>query len=956
MSNDSRLVGAFSFALLLLLAACGSGHELSCFPNTMRCGGPQGNLLQRCVSASNLWETLTDCQSVGQVCQNGACVLPGDGDGESDTDGESACLSDAQCPADAICTDGTCTATADLRADLVAQSTRLIFRRDLGRVSLYDTQGKTSLYLATAAAELMDPQGKSKTLSFAGLPAERLRFERRDQADAMGQAQRLWITRVGQNGEPTLIWQLAAYTEEGFFTFAVKLIEESGAEGWKISKLIPLTAGGDGKSGLFLASAPPRQRILENGCFSIFDHYVRLLPGDAPYEFITTLLPGGYQGHSVSNWNHAVIDLAGGSPYIAGALTFGATLPTFNLAYDPQKALTLPDGRVGYSLASAETAYLPLPKPLGAGAVFLGELIYVHPGETSVFVGLERYARMIKANLGITLWNEKDAANRVPNGWNSWSGGGGSGGYGTDINESIILANLDVAAEDFKEFGMEWFQIDAGWAKGDGDWQWDPTRFPHGGKWMAERIKEKGFKAGLWMSALNANPDSQLVKDHPSWVAPKVEFAAKVGVAKGYALLDLANPEVQGFIKDTATTVRKDWGFDWLKVDFAYWDLLAQGVYDPTLTREEAYKKGMGILREALGSDAFLLVVAIMGLNYGVADANRLTIDNMPVWDHDPHMAATESLVQPWQGLKPVMRAVARRYYLHNRVWLNHPDLIFFRSNPNDTSWPRLTLDESTAFSSFVGLSGGIVKLGDKLVDLTPEEVNVVRKLLPAYPESARPLDLFEHEYPERWHLPIRYGQDGYNEAYELVGLFNWGANTDLSVNPYVAIPDSTEAKTFSVKLSDLGLNSGLGKSYLAFEFWTQKFLGRVSDTLSLDVPAHSARVVALRNEQSVPQFLGTNRQLTMGGTLFGKPVWNDETKVLEVPVKVAKPGSYVPFVTTVSLHVPAGYTFKELTSEGVYLSMKETKQDGEILTLSLVPAATGNLSLKVAFKGPGAK
>ena len=83
--------------------------------------------------------------------------------------------------------------------------------------------------------------------------------------------------------------------------------------------------------------------------------------------------------------------------------------------------------------------------------------------------------------------------------------------------------------------------------------------------------------------------------------APRSDFAAKVGVAKGYALLDLANPEVQAFIKETATRVRKDWGFDWLKVDFAYWDLLAKGVYDPSLTREEAYKKGMGIVREALG-------------------------------------------------------------------------------------------------------------------------------------------------------------------------------------------------------------------------------------------------------------------------------------------------------------------------------------------------------------------
>ena len=182
------------------------------------------------------------------------------------------------------------------------------------------------------------------------------------------------------------------------------------------------------------------------------------------------------------------------------------------------------------------------------------------------------------------------------------------------------------------------------------------------------------------------------------------------------------------------------------------------------------------------------------------------------------------------------------------------------------------------------------------------------------------------------------------------------GANTDLTVNPYLPIPDSSEAKAFAIKLSDLGLNSGLGANYLAFEFWTQRFLGRVSDILSLDVPAHSARVVALRREQNIPQFLGTNRQITMGGTLFGKTRWDEATHTLELPVQLAKPGSRVPFVTTISLHVPAGYTFKTLSCEGVYLALQESTTEDEILTLRVVPVSSGAATLKVAFSKSGSR
>jgi hypothetical protein len=62
-----------------------------------------------------------------------------------------------------------------------------------------------------------------------------------------------------------------------------------------------------------------------------------------------------------------------------------------------------------------------------------------------------------------------------------------------------------------------------------------------------------------------------------------------------------------------------------------------------------------------------------------------------------------------------------------------------------------------------VGLSSGIVKIGDRMEEMTEPEVEVIQKLLPVYPKSGRPLDLFEKETPEIWNLPIKTEFDQWN-------------------------------------------------------------------------------------------------------------------------------------------------------------------------------------------------
>ncbi|MCB1155459.1 alpha-galactosidase, partial [bacterium] len=426
------------------------------------------------------------------------------------------------------------------------------------------------------------------------------------------------------------------------------------------------------------------------------------------------------------------------------------------------------------------------------------------------------------------------------------------------------------------------------------------SRFPDHGEmngieWLLRRAKERGFRPGLWIEATLADKDAQILVDHPEYFADPLWGGL---LDQDERALDLTDPVALAYLKDMIATV-KSWGIEWLKFDFGYRAVLSQGWHE-NATRGEFYRNGVKVMREVLGDDVFFLNVAIVGWNYGLVDAVRLTLDTMPAWDG-------ENPSDPFgnQGLKPMYRDVARRYYLHDRVFINHPDLIFFRAH-KDESIPALTLNESAAFATSVALQGGIVKLGDKLVDLSGDAVDVIRRLLPVHGVAGRPLDMLEREFPEVWSLPV----PEFAEPYHVLGLFNWGTNRDLTTLPYAPIADA--ARTVAVDLADADLDPDA--EYHAYEFWTESYLGTVSGEESLNIPARHARVVALREKLDRPQFLGTNRHVLGGVEVIDAIAWDAEAKTLSGTQEASVGTEHAPFTFHLAFFAPDGYDFEDVT------------------------------------------
>ena len=811
---------------------------------------------------------------------------------------------------------------------------------DRGWLQLDDAAGNPILVGATASL-MLDATDET------GLPLamddDRERTLVMDSLDgALGSGERLLITRHGADGEPDMTWAIVGYPDSGAWTFDLSVNNTLSAP-LQLAKASPLVVPREPGRGLYVGHDPATHRVLENGSYTVFDFVVEIRPGDAEPDPWGEVIPGDFAGHSVSNWNHAIVDLEGGPAWVAGALSLGTSSPLMNLSYEAPWARPDDGGRMPFTFLALEAAYTPGPKLVAPGAELTSDLYRVHPTETDAQRGLERHASAVAAHLGVVPWHRREAGRRVPNGWNSWSGSGSTGGYGTGIDEDVILANLDVVADELRDWGMEWFQLDDGYEPAYGDWWWREDRFPHGPAWMSQQIRDRGLRPGLWMAPFTLDPDSETAQAHPDWLADTTAIGDIVGT--DYEILDLTNPEVQQWLTELFTTFTQEWGFEWLKMDFAYYALFGDDFEDADATREEAWRQGMAAVREGIGPETFFLGVGAVGINYDLLDSSRTTLDTMPVWDQEPGLSPGDHLSA--QGLKPTLRTAGRRWYLQDRVWVNHPDLLFFRSNTLDEDWPPLTETESRAFASWIGMTGGIVKLGDRLVDLTPESIDVIRRLMPIHPTAARPVDLFEREYPRIWHLEIDEPMDGYTEAWHVVGLFEWGWNQDLTTNPYTVLPDPLAPETMTVPLSALGADDG---PWLAYEFWTAAFLGEVEDALVVEVPSHDSRVVALRRPTGAPQFLGWNRQLSMGGTLLEAATWDDAADTLTLRAEVAAGTEFAPFEYDIALYVPDGFTVDDATPSGPSMESFETVDEGAVVRLRFVPEQTGDLEVVVTF------
>jgi hypothetical protein len=718
---------------------------------------------------------------------------------------------------------------------------RLTFDLAAGLLRVEEAAGPLVLRHATALARFrVDAMRGEARLSDPGVRT----WEARPFVDPLGEGLSLVVSHEPAEGGPalTVVYDLRGAATYLTAALTARWADTAGAA-VRVDRLSPVAADARSDGGLFVGPDPRTHRWLDNGFDLYFDFSAFVVPATRSASLL--FAPG-----ESSNWNAALYDPASRRSVVAGFLSAERGIGLVVVHWPPAGGPR--DGeREGFrrfeGLAHYDGGRAAIPAADGGPGAALGsELFYLDAAPSTVFDGLEDYAARYARRIGKVL----PAA--VPTGWNSWGGGAGSGGYGTNIDEALMLANLEAAARDFRPYGMRWFLIDDGWQQADGDWFPDPARFPdhldangapqNGLAWLADQVRAAGLIPGVWISPFDMDVRSQLAAEHPDWAVDVSPLGTVV--PDDVFVLDLSRPEVLDWLAETFRRLTHDWGLRWIKMDFTYFALFAQNLHDPAVTPSEAYHTALVRLREAMHPDAFFLTLTPMGLAYDVADGNRLGLDNEPWWG---------SAAENDQGLHHNYPTTARRWYLNHRVFVNHPDLVYFRPDFG------LTMNEARAWISAVALTGGIVKLGDSYVELAehPEWRAVLERVLPVYPRSGRPLDVFERELPEVWHLAAE--REG--RTWAVLGLYHWGQNRDVGRPDW----EAEAPRTLRVDLADLGLDPT--QRHLVFRAWDQTWTWEEGGAVEEWLAPRMDAVFVVRPAPVEPAVVFTSRHL-LGGAV----------------------------------------------------------------------------------------
>jgi hypothetical protein len=482
--------------------------------------------------------------------------------------------------------------------------------------------------------------------------------------------------------------------------------------------------------------------------------------------------------------------------------------------------------------------------------------ITLAPGRSA---GSNRFVLNVAANPYAALEQYADAVGTaqnartrsIVNGWCSW--------FYTlaEVSEDEVLRNAELAARQLRGFGLEYIQIDEGFQRSHGDWEGN-ERFPHGMQWLAERIKALGLKPGLWLSPYVVSDQTPIFREHRDWLVHRRDGSlqrignweneqspgALAEVVKRYCI-DVTHPEAAQWLRDLFETIVRRWGFEMVKLDFMAWSVLAaERFYDPAVSSAEAYRRGLEIMRAGAGESCHILECGPGNTTVGLIDSMRIEADIN-------YGYAAAAWRQYFEDPACSAAAAAKRYYLHRRMWVNDVD---------HACLDLLAVPQAEAAATVIALSGGNMITGDRLVDLDPIKLEILRKITPSCGVAAVPVDLFDTDLPTTFVLRIERPF----ATWSVVAFFN----ADLG---------SSIERRFA--FARLGLDPA--QTYLAFDFWKQRFVGEIANELAVRVEPGSVTVLALHAPTGTPQLLSTSRHVAQGAVEIENLQWHETQRRL---------------------------------------------------------------------------
>ncbi|MFU1796397.1 hypothetical protein ACM1RC_21235 [Paenibacillus azoreducens] len=615
------------------------------------------------------------------------------------------------------------------------------------------------------------------------------------------------------------------------------------------------------------------------------------------------------------------------------AMTFNLSADTINMRPRRARANEAILGQCGNVLMEGINALYDISLDLlidwnGVNWSWLSQEIEIQNGRAIIQVEVELSKRPMFINIRPLFYNKHLGYNYhkpwefKPNskavaGWCSWEA------YRRDIDIDKVKTVAKFMAENFKDYGMEYIQVDDGYQKmplpanpkgtmAEGWMTCDEDKFPDGHQGIVKAIKNEGFTPAIWTNANITNPEFPI--NNPEDVLWHGDEAIK---GEWIDYLYSCTPETLEKHVVPLFESFKEMGYEYIKID-AIRHLLFDGLHECVrlglMNNEEAEQKFrayMEATKKGLGDKVYYLASwGEMHEVVGLVDACRISMDANPTW----------------AGVRMQLFESARWFHTQRILFVNDPDHVCVRTK---LEWAKTVL-------SLISLSGGLYMLSDSLDAYTDEKVDVIKRTLPTLTTKTAETGPLSLEYPaytwtklhgfavQSHETPVIAEDVSLEDAYYMAGNYEgvdaehpfsslWSFHLNKANRKWCVM---TRVATLPLQKSEVAMKTlGLDetKTYLAFDFWKQCFIGEVQGAYeagALDLG--SCEVVAFYEKTADPQVIASDRHVSMDAVSIQSHEYHNKTLSLTLEGVIGAAQKYFVYVpdgntvTGVSEHAKA--------------------------------------------------
>ncbi|MBT9333113.1 PKD domain-containing protein [Paracidobacterium acidisoli] len=634
--------------------------------------------------------------------------------------------------------------------------------------------------------------------------------------DSLGAGSQIRVTCSGLQGKPDLIYTVELYDQRPYAAVQVEVRNHTGK---KLTVQALRNLESTGQTVVGLDGPDSADRVMSDSFSENWPLWSS--PWELPFY---DLGAGPLQMHRAAG-SQLIYNRESGESLFVGALSADRFLTLMHLKYQGSED----SARItSYTVDSTGTTEIQSKKvkdapelslPLADGESMASERIMIA-------AGTDYHSQLLAYGEAIRLLHHARVTGQNMMGWWSWTS------YEMAVNEGSVLTNAQWMAENLKQFGYDHFFIDEGYQYARGEYTTPNARFfPDGMRSVGATVSHLGLTFGVWTAPFEVSDRAWVYLNHKDWLVHTAD-GTPIPVVKEdgdtmYAL-DTTHPGAQEYMRRTYTTLTREWGVRYIKLDFMDRTAIEGYRYRPDVTALQAQLIGLKVIRRAVGDDVLIDKDGSPMLTpVGIVDEGRIS--------HDTG--------HTFENTKSVALGIAARYFMNRNYFLDDPDAFNIAAQVPVTPDPGpngrrrhnagQTLDEAQDAIVLSAVSGGMYEIGDDLpiLSMDKDRLDLLknRDLLDMVKISraATPVDLLSYD-PADGQPSIFFLREDQRQS--ILVVYNW---TD-------------RPRSHVLRLADFALPGD--HLFQAYDVLNQSAVVAVNEgTVRLDdMPRHSVRVIKL--------------------------------------------------------------------------------------------------------------